>query len=220
MLGICQDITDRKRIQDEVRAAAIYNRSLIEASLNPMVTIGPDGMITDVNIATEQMTGYARAELLGTEFSGYFTEPDQARAGYEQAFRDGSARDYPLELRHRDGHITSVLYNAAVYRDPSGQALGVMAAAHDVTQVKRAEAALRESEMQLRDLFDNAQVGMGLVALNGDLLRINSCFCQTTGYPADELLSLGLPAITWADGAIDNGATFYFTLTEGRRVSE
>ena len=46
MVGICQDITDRKRIEDEVRAAAIYNRSLIEASLNPMVTIGPDGMIT------------------------------------------------------------------------------------------------------------------------------------------------------------------------------
>jgi PAS domain S-box-containing protein len=196
MLGICQDITDRKRIQDEVRAAAMYNRSLIEASLNPMVTIGPDGMITDVNIATEQMTGYARAELLGTGFSDYFTEPDQARAGYEQAFRDGNARDYPLELRHRAGHITSVLYNAAVYRDPSGQVLGVMAAARDVTQVKRAEAALRESEMQLRDLFDNAQVGMGVVALNGDLLRINSCFCQTTGYSADELLSLGLLAIT------------------------
>ena len=101
-----------------------------------------------------------------------------------------------MELRHRDGHITSVLYNAAVYRDPSGQVLGVMAAARDVTQVKRAEAALRESEMQLRDLFDNAQVGMGVVALNGDLLRINSCFCQTTGYPADELLSLGLSAVT------------------------
>jgi PAS domain S-box-containing protein len=116
--GICQDITDRKRGEDEIRAAADYNRSLIEASLNPMVTIGADGRITDINDATEQITGLARAELLGTEFSDYFTEPDLARAGYEQAFRDGSVRDYPLELRHRDGHITAVLYNASVYRDP------------------------------------------------------------------------------------------------------
>jgi PAS domain S-box-containing protein len=54
LLGICQDITDRKRSEDEIRAAAAYNRSLIEASLNPMFTIGRDGVISDVNIATEQ----------------------------------------------------------------------------------------------------------------------------------------------------------------------
>ena len=152
MLGICQDITKRKRIGDEIRASAAYNRSLIEANLNPMVTIGPDGTITDLNAATEQATGYGRAELIGTEFSGYFTEPDLARAGYEQAFRDGSARDYPLELRHRDGHITSVLYNAAVYRDPAGRVLGVVAAARDVTEANRTQAAQREAEAQVRAL--------------------------------------------------------------------
>ncbi len=78
MLGICQDITDRKRIQDEVRAAALYNRSLIEASLNPMVTIGPDGTITDVNIATEQVTGYARAD---SEPNSAATSPNRTRPG-------------------------------------------------------------------------------------------------------------------------------------------
>ncbi|MCW2905495.1 MAG: sensory transduction histidine kinase [Actinomycetia bacterium] len=199
VLGICQDITDRKRIGDEIRASAAYNRSLIEANLNPMITIGSDGMITDLNAATEQATGYGRAELLGTEFSGYFTEPDLARAGYEQAFRDGSARDYPLELRHRDGHITSVLYNAVVYRDPAGRVLGVMAAARDVTEANRIQAALRESEERLRVLFDNAPVGIEDVALSGDLVRVNPRFCQITGYTADELRSLRVQDITHPD---------------------
>ena len=192
VVGICQDITDRRRIEDEVRASAAYNRSLIEASLNPMITIGPDGTITDLNAATERATGYGRAELLGTEFSGYFTEPGLARAGYEQAFRDGSTRDYPLELRHRDGHLTSVLYNAAVYRDPAGRVLGVMAAARDVTEANRSQAALRASEERLRVLFDNAPVGMGEVTLGNEFVRVNSRFCQFIGYTADELLSPSL----------------------------
>ncbi len=181
---------------EAIRAAAAYNRSLIEASLDPLITIGPDGAITDVNTATEQATGRERAELVGTEFSGYFTEPDLARAGYEQVFRDGSVRDYPLDLRHRDGHTISVLYNASVYRDPAGQALGVFAAARDVTQDKRTQAALRESEERLRALFDNAPVGIDELTVSGDLVRVNPRLCELVGYSADELHGMRLQDIS------------------------
>ena len=199
MLGICQDITDRKRIEDEIRVAAAYNRSLIDASLDPLVTIGRGGAITDVNTATEQVTGCGRAELLGTEFSSYFTEPDLARAVYERVFRDGSARDSPLELHDRDGQTISVLCNAAVYRDPAGQVLGVMAAARDVTATKRAQSALRESEERFRVLFDNAPVGMSEVALSGKLVRVNARFRETLGYTTDELLSRPLGTFVHPD---------------------
>src|SRR5512142_2206179 len=100
----------------EDRASA-YNRSLLEASLDPLVTIGSDGKITDVNAATEAVTGCPRAALIGTDFSDYFTDPEKARAGYQEVFREGLVRDYPLEVRRWDGHLTPVLYNASVYRD-------------------------------------------------------------------------------------------------------
>ena len=58
-----------------------------------------------MNAATEEATGYTRAELIGTEFSDYFTEPGKARAGYQQVFKEGFVRNHPLELRHRDGHV-------------------------------------------------------------------------------------------------------------------
>ena len=192
MLGICQDITDRKRIEDEIRASAAYNRSLIDASLNPMFTIGQDGAISDVNAATERATGYGRAELLGTGFRDYFTEPDLAQAGYELAFAEGSAGDSPLRLRHRDGHLVPVLLNAAVYRDQAGHVLGVLATARDITETERLQAALRASEERLRVLFDNAPIGIGELALSGDLVRINRSFCQFIGYTADEVLSMRL----------------------------
>ncbi len=137
------DTTERMRAEDALRRASAYNRSLIEASLDPLVTISPDGMVTDVNTATEKVTGGSRHELVGTDFSDYFTDPEKARAGYQQVFREGWVQDYELGVRHRDGHITPVLYNASVYRDDAGLVIGVFAAARDITDRKRAEQDLR-----------------------------------------------------------------------------
>jgi PAS domain S-box-containing protein len=171
--GISQDITDRKlaeeklqrakdelaeRVEErtaELRGALLYARSLIEASLDPLVTISREGKITDVNAATETATGRTRKELVGTDFSDYFTEPKDARAGYEQVFREGLVRDYLLELRHRDGHVTPVLYNASLYRDEKGEIVGVFASARDVTERKRAERVVRERTAELAALNED-----------------------------------------------------------------
>jgi PAS domain S-box-containing protein len=144
----------------ELKAANAYNRSLIEASVDPLVTIGYDGRITDVNSATEAATGRSRTELIGTDFCEYFSAPEKARAGYEKAFAEGSVRDYSLELRHRDGSLTPVLYNASIYCDEQGKVLGVFAAARDITEQKKAQAALQELNDTLEEqvLVRTAQI--------------------------------------------------------------
>ena len=143
------DITERKRAAEALRRANAYNRSLLEASLDPLVTIAPDGKITDVNRATEHVTGITRQELVGTDFSDYFTDPQKARASYQQVYREGSVQDYELEVRHRNGRITPVVYNASLYRDEAGNAMGVFAAARDITERKRAEEALKQYSAEL-----------------------------------------------------------------------
>ncbi|HWQ49123.1 MAG TPA: PAS domain S-box protein [Methanosarcina sp.] len=140
-----------KRSEEALKLSNIYNRSLIEASLDPLVTIGRDGKITDVNGATEQVTGYSRNELIGTDFSDYFTEPEKARTGYQQVFKDGEVRDYPLGIQRKDEHITPVLYNASVYRDENGKVIGVFAAARDITERKKAEEALKRAHESLEE---------------------------------------------------------------------
>ena len=137
------DITEQKKAEEKIRLSNIYNRSLIEASLDPLVTIGHDGKITDLNEATEQVTGYSRDELIGTDFTNYFTEPEIAKEGYQEVFKQGFISDYALEIQHKDGSIIPVLYNASVYQDESGKVIGVFAAARDVTTLKKAEIMLK-----------------------------------------------------------------------------
>jgi PAS domain S-box-containing protein len=147
-----RDITERKKLEQELRSASLYARSLIEASLDPLVTINRDGKITDVNRATEQATGLARHKLIGNDFSDYFTEPEKAKDGYHEVFARGYVRDYPLTMRNISGKTTSVLYNATVYRDEDGETGGVFAAARDVTELKRLETELRRSNADLQQL--------------------------------------------------------------------
>ena len=118
--------------RSQARLASAYNRSLLEASLDPLVTIGHDGRINDVNAAAETVTGRSRAELIGADFSDYFTDREKAGAAYGQAFRSGSIRGCALELRHRDGHSTSVLYDGSLYRDADGNVIGVVAATRPI----------------------------------------------------------------------------------------
>lgn len=123
-----------------------YNRKLIEASLDPLVTIDEKGKITDVNEATVKATGFSRRKLIGTDFSNYFIEPDKARKGYKEVLLKGSVKDYPLTIRHKDGGLMPVSYNASVYHDNEGKIKGVFAAARDMSEVKK-YASRRLSEI-------------------------------------------------------------------------
>jgi PAS domain S-box-containing protein len=135
--------------EKEKRAAELiianYARGLIEASLDPLLTISPDGKITDMNEATVNITGLTRQELTGTNFFDYFTEPQKAREVYQEVFAMGSVADSPLTLRHNQGKLTDVLFNGSVYKDYNGNVLGVVVVARDITEQKRVAAELTEA---------------------------------------------------------------------------
>jgi PAS domain S-box-containing protein len=130
---------------------ASYGRSLLEASLDPLVTISPDGKITDVNKATELATELPRHLLIGTEFAEYFTDYKKAREGYQQVLAAGFVTHYPLVLRSASGTLMDVLYNASVYRNESGEVAGIFAAARDVTWRRHAEAEIKHYQEGLED---------------------------------------------------------------------
>lgn len=130
----------------EKKEESQYVRSLIEASLDPLVTISAAGKITDINDASVRVTGVSREELIGTDFSNYFTEPQKAREVYQEVFAKRSVADSPLTLRHKDGKLTDVLFNGSVYTDDSENVIGVVIVARDVTDQKRIATELLEAK--------------------------------------------------------------------------
>lgn len=144
-IGTCTDIDELKRAEAKLSAASQYSRSLLEASLDPLVTISPVGKITDVNHGTELITGERRERLIGTDFATYFTEPERARAGYRQVFTKGFVIDYSLAIRHVSGTVTEVLFNASLYRNPDGEVAGVFAAARDISRLPASNAITASS---------------------------------------------------------------------------
>ena len=187
VFAAARDITARLLAEEVERRANAYNRSLIEVSLDPLVTIAPDGKITDVNTATERVTGLSREDLIGTDFTGYFTDPERARAGYEQVFRNGQVPDYQLEMVHQDGHITPVVYNAAVYREEGGEVVGVFAAARDITRQRQMEDALRASEGRYRSLVEEANVVLLNTDAEGIITYMNPYALRFFGYSEEEV---------------------------------
>jgi PAS domain S-box-containing protein len=129
------------------RKESQYARSLIEASLDPLVTISAKGKITDMNEALANITGLTREKLTGTDFLDYFTEPQKAREVYQEVFARGSVADSPLTLRHKNGKLTDVLFNGSIYKNDKGTVMGVVIVARDVTDQKRIASELTEAKV-------------------------------------------------------------------------
>jgi len=127
------------------KLASQYARSLIEASADPLFTISPLGKITDMNQATARVRGLSREQLINSDFFECFTEPDKARAVYEQVFAKGFVVDYPLTIK--DHKFTDVLFNGSVYKDDRGNVIGAVLVARDITDQKRNEKELTEAKV-------------------------------------------------------------------------
>jgi len=211
-----RDITERKRAEEALKTVHQYNRSLIEASLDPLVTISSGGKITDVNSAAEWVTGVSRDLLIGSDFSDYFTEPEKARDGYRQVFEKGAVVDYPLAIRHISGNVTEVLYNAALYKNEAGEVQGIFAAARDITQRMRAEEAAT-AEHALRESIENSILtGILVVDKRGRITHVNPALCHMIGWSEEELVGTGPPFIFWPAENLESRTKSFRQLLKGR----
>ncbi|HVP96775.1 PAS domain S-box protein [Methanoregula sp.] len=165
-----------QRVQDRTCAledARNYARSLIEADLDPLLLIGTDGKLNDVNHACEEITGLGRDALLGTFFLDHVENKEQAKSGFDEVLKEGKLTNRRYTILHRDGHVTPVISSSGLYRNSEGSINGVIVALHDITQILHDEeiinAQLREKEILLREIHhrvkNNLQIIISLINL-------------------------------------------------------
>jgi PAS domain S-box-containing protein len=126
-----------------------YASNLIEASHDPLFAVSAEGIITDINEAAVTITGVTREKLSGSDFIGYFSDPQRAREVYEEGFLKGFVVDASLAIRHINGRLTEVLFNGSVFKDAKGKVLGVVIVARELS-VTNKELAFQNEEKEKR----------------------------------------------------------------------
>jgi len=140
---------EQNRLEQRLRDQQFYTRSLIESSVDALMTTDPKGYITDVNRQMEELTGRTRDELIGAPFKHYFTDPDRAQAGIDKVLRETKVTNYELVALNSNGVQMLVSYSASTFYDRDRQLLGVFAAARDITDRKLIDQILQDKNIEL-----------------------------------------------------------------------
>src|SRR4030095_3906209 len=148
---------EQKKLDQRLRDQQFYTRSLIESNIDALMTTDPLGIITDVNKQMEALTDCTRDEVIGAPIKDYFTDAEPAEAGIKLVLSQKKVTDYELTASSRDGKKTEVSYNATTFYDRDRTLQGVFAAARDVTERKRNEQALQETNVELESAKSAAE---------------------------------------------------------------
>jgi PAS domain S-box-containing protein len=198
------DAAERARIEKDLRDSEALKSAIVQAALDCVVTVTDDSWVIEWNPAAERTFGYARETALGRDLAELIIPPEfrerhrrgmahylatgegpvlGKRVELEAQRHDGSR--FPVELTINPIHIAGRPHFTAYLRD--------------LTERKRAEAALRENEQRLRATYEHAFVGIGEVDRSGRFLRVNEQLCAITGYSRDELLGQTFWSVTHVD---------------------
>src|SRR5262245_55735371 len=190
------DVTELHRLEAERQQfAALFTlaNDLFDQACDSIFIGDRLGRLTDVNASACRMLGYRREELIGKNIRDFVSPDDVPRLAdmREYLFSSGMVQVAEWTNVKKDGTRISVEASAKILPDGRWQAI-----VRDISERKRAERTVQESEERFRLIIDEAPIGMALVALDGRFVRVNRALCEIVGYTATELTALSFQTIT------------------------
>jgi PAS domain S-box-containing protein len=187
---IHEDITERKKAQEELRQSEVRYRFLFENSQTINILIGMDGKILDVNESAAESLGYKKKSIIGKAVLE-FVVPDQRESVAQQLALELKGEYTPpleIDIITKKGARTLLFTEGHATLFERGELTGILLSAVDITERKQTEAALRESEERFRRVVETMKVGLGAIDENGVYTYVNEYLAKILGYSMDELI--------------------------------
>ncbi|MBC8145851.1 MAG: PAS domain S-box protein, partial [bacterium] len=201
------EIAERSRTEEQLLVSNRRFHTIFDQSFQFIGLLAPDGTLLEVNRTALQFAGLTLDEVIGRPFwtiewwSTSSLGPDELRAGVLRAAAGKFVR-FEVEVVGSEGRRAVIDFSLKPLKDVSGRVIQVIPEGRDITQRKRIEKALRESEDRFRKAFDNAPIGMAVVSLDGLFLKVNQTLCEIVGHSDRDLLSMSLQDATHADDLV------------------
>ncbi len=213
ILSMARDITERKKAQKDLMESEEKYRKLVETIPAAIIRSDSSDIVTFVNKRAATLHGYENEnQLLGMNIDNLIAHEDSftAKDVQRRTIEEGFIHDIEVSILRKDESTIPGEYHAAAIKDKEGSALGFIAVEIDITERKKAEEALKESEEKFRQIFQNAKDAIFIHKINeydeiGDMLEINETACQWLGYTRDEILEI-------ASEANDSSSSLQFSL--------
>jgi len=181
---------ENARLYEEVRESRDFLQSIAENSVDAIVTTDIHGRITYISPGGEELSGYRAEEVLGQPAADFYRSGEDMRALMQRLWAEGRIRSYETALRTRDGRWMEVNTSLSLLRDASGAIVGTLAIYKDITEHKRAEEALRESEEQYHTLFEGCKDAIVINTPEGKVVDVNQAMVDLFGYTRDEFMEM------------------------------
>jgi PAS domain S-box-containing protein len=193
LADVTWEILERKRAQEKLVERIAFHRALIEASPLPLFSLTPDGVVEFWNRAAERLFGWSADDVVGRLLPIVPEDKLEEFARLRQSVIEGEPfSGLEVTRRKRSGEPIDLRLFTAPVRGQTGEPIGIMAAAEDLTREREAAAELRESEERFRHLFEHSPVGISMTSLDGTV-HANRAYYRMLGY--DEAPD----SLNWAD---------------------
>jgi PAS domain S-box-containing protein len=193
MFVFLRDITERKGVEEALRESEEKYRSILENIQDGYFEVDLAGNFTFVNDAICRRLGYSREELIGMNNRQYTDETTAKKTYqlYNRIYRTGEpVRNFEEEVIRKDGTRWIYELSVSLIRNPEGKPIGFRGISRDVTERKRAEEVLRQSEERYRTILESIEDGYYEVDLAGNFTFVNDSICRIWGYPEEELMGM------------------------------
>jgi PAS domain S-box-containing protein len=214
-----QEITKRKVIQLQLQESQKYTRLLIDSSLDMICASDREGFITEFNRAAQQTFGYKDTEVIGKHVSMLYAVAEQrSRITDEELYKKGVYSGEVFNVR-KNGEGFVAFLSASVLKNEAGEIVGAMGVSRDISELKKAEQELRNSEEKYRAIYNQAFIGIARVGLkDGNFIEVNQRLCQMLGYTSEELCGMTTSGISHPDDFLTNQPERLAFLESGSNV--